>query len=94
MSKLHADLSEKCRRFVLSHWGKDGLDQVQERPVTWALYQANPHLKLLRRRQNKKLPLITICGGANRVHLALSTERPSDQNARHFAAGQQPLRRK
>jgi hypothetical protein len=75
MSKLHADLSEKCRRFVLSHWGKDGLDEVQERPVTWALYQANPHLKLLRRRQNKKLPLITICSGANRIHLALSTER-------------------
>ena len=82
MSKLHADLSKKCRRFVLSHWGKDGLEQVQERPVTWALYQANPHLKVLRRTQRKKLPLITIWGGANRIHLALSTERRKNGSLR------------
>ncbi|MBI3292265.1 MAG: hypothetical protein HYZ73_05595 [Elusimicrobia bacterium] len=69
-----ADLSEKCRRFVLSHWGKDGLEQVQERPVTWALYQANPHLKQMRRKQ-KGLPLIAVHGGVSRIHLALSTER-------------------
>ena len=74
MSNLHADLSKKCRKFVLSHWGKDGLVQVQERPVTWALYEANPHLKQLRRRQ-KDVPLIAIHGGVNRIHLALSTER-------------------
>ena len=74
MNNLHADLSKKCRRFVLSHWGKDGLEQVQERPVTWALYEANPHLKTLRRK-DKRLPLIAIHGGANRIHLELSTER-------------------
>ena len=75
MNNLHADLSKKCRRFVLSHWGKDGVEQVQERPVTWVLYEANPHLKLLRRTRHKKLPLIAIYGGDNRVHLTLSTER-------------------
>ena len=74
MSNLTAALSKRCRRFVLAHWGKDGLEQVQERPVTWALYQANPHLKVLRRRQ-KHLPLIAVRGGVNRVHLELSTER-------------------
>ncbi|MBI3087825.1 MAG: hypothetical protein HYY91_02940 [Candidatus Omnitrophica bacterium] len=81
MSALHADLTKKCKRFVLSHWGEDGLEQVQERPVTWALYQANPHLKLLRRK-HKHLPLITIQGGANRIRLALSTERSTDGSLR------------
>ena len=74
MSHLTANLSKKCRRFVLSHWGKDGLGHVQEQPVTWARYQANPHLKILRRKQ-KRLPLIAVRGGVNRVHLELSTER-------------------
>ena len=74
MSALQAELTKKCKQFVLSHWGKDGLEQVQERPVTWALYEANPHLKQLRRRQ-KGVPLIAIQGGVNRIHLALSTER-------------------
>ena len=64
------------------------------REIAWALYEANPHLKLLRRQRHQQLPLITISGGINRIRLALSTERPSDQNARHTAAGQQPLRRK
>jgi len=73
-SALTPELSKLCRKFILSHWGKDGLEQVQERPVTWALYEANPHLKLLRRR-DKKLPLITISGGANRIRLELSTEQ-------------------
>ena len=81
MNNLQADLSRKCREFVLSHWGKDGLEQVQERPVTWALYEANPHLKLLRRKQ-KTLPLITIHSGLNRIHLALSTERGKDGSLR------------
>ena len=74
MNNLQAQMTKRCKQFVLSHWGKDGLVQVQERPVTWALYEANPHLKQLRRKQ-KDLPLIAIHGGVNRIRLALSTER-------------------
>lgn len=74
MNNLQAQMTKRCRRFVLSRWGKDGLVQVQERPVTWALYEANPHLKQLRRKQ-KGVPLIAIQGGVNRIRLALSTER-------------------
>lgn len=74
MSNLHADLSKKCRRFVLSHWGKDGLAQVQERPVSWVRHEANPHLKQLRRKR-KGLPLITVRGSVNRIHLELTTEK-------------------
>lgn len=46
MSKLHADLSEKCRRFVLSHWGKDGLEQAQERLVSGKVHGARYSLYL------------------------------------------------
>ncbi len=72
-------MSKRCRAFILSHWGKDGLKQVRERPVSWVRYEANPHVKALRR-QRKHLPLITVQGrlqsvGVNRISLALSTEK-------------------
>jgi len=70
---LNTQLSKKCRKFVLSHWGKDGLEQVMERPVSWVLYEANPHLKFLRRKR-KHLPLIAVRGDTNRIRLELSTE--------------------
>ena len=75
MNAFSADLSKKCKAFVKAHWGKDGLSEVHERPVSWVLYQANPHLKALRRKQ-KDLPLIAIRGETNRVRLQLSTEKP------------------
>jgi len=68
------ELSKKCKQFVISHWGKDGLLQVLERPVSWVRHEANPHLKHLRRK-DKRLPLIAIQGTLNRVHLMLSTEK-------------------
>ena len=68
------ELSRKCRRFVVSHWGKDGLQQVMDHPVSWVRHEANPHLKLLRRKQ-KGLPLIAVRGTTSRIHLALSTEK-------------------
>ena len=70
---LMPELSKKCRRFVISHWGKDGLHAVLERPVSWVRHQANPHLKSLRRKR-KYLPFIAIDSKVNRIHLALSTE--------------------
>lgn len=76
---LTPELSKKCREFVVSHWGKDGLEQVMERPVSWVRHKANPHLKHLRRKQ-KHLPLIALRGSLNRIHLYLSTER---KGARH-----------
>ncbi len=68
------ELSKKCKQFVMSHWGKDGLSQVLERPVSWVRHEANPHLKHLRRKQ-KTLPLIAVQGTTNRIYLALSTEK-------------------
>jgi len=68
------ELSKKCKQFVISHWGKDGLEQVMERPVSWVRHEANPHLKQLRKKQ-KDLPLIAVRGTTNRIHLALSTEK-------------------
>ena len=76
---LTPEISKKCKRFVMAHWGKDGLMQVKERPVSWVRHEANPHLKHLRRKQ-KNLPLISVQGGANRIYLTLSTER---KEARH-----------
>ena len=70
---LHTELSKKCRAFVKAHWGPNGLTQVRERPVSWVRHEANPHLKVLRRKQ-KGLPLISVQAGPNRIHLALSTE--------------------
>ena len=75
MNSLYAELSKKCREFIVTHWGKDGLIQVMERPVSWVRHEANPHLKLLRRK-DKKLPLIAVRSDINRIHLILSTEKP------------------
>lgn len=77
---LTPELSKKCKEFVVSHWGKDGLEQVLERPVSWVRHEANPHLKVLRRKQ-KHLPLILVLGGTNRIHLALSTEKKGVRHA-------------
>ena len=72
------ELSKKCKRFVMTHWGQDGLSQVMEHPVSWVRHEANPQLKRLRRKQ-KRVPLIAVRGSVNRIHLALSTEK----EARH-----------
>jgi hypothetical protein len=71
---LVPELSKKCKAFVKAHWGKDGLEQVMERPVSWVRHEANPHLKQLRRKR-KDVPLIAVRGTRNRIHLALSTEK-------------------
>ncbi len=71
---LTPELSKKCRQFVVSHWGTDGLTQIMERPVSWVRHEANPHLKQLRKKQ-KGLPLLDVRGGLNRIHVALSTEK-------------------
>ncbi len=71
---LTPELSKKCRRFVVSHWGTDGLTQIMERPVSWVRHEANPHLKQLRKKQ-KGLPLLDVRGGLSRIHVALSTEK-------------------
>ena len=68
------ELSKKCHAFIRDHWGKDGVEQVMERPVSWVRHEANPHLKQLRRKR-KRLPLISVTGTINRIHLALSTEK-------------------
>ena len=68
------ELSKKCKRFVMAHWGKDGMAQVMERPVSWVRHEANPQLKVLRRKRTT-LPLISVHGDTNRIHLALSTEK-------------------
>ena len=73
---LSAELSKKCKRFVVAHWGKDGLKHVKERPVSWVRHEANPHLKGLRR-QGKHLPLIAVHGAVNRIYLTLTTESKS-----------------
>jgi len=70
-------LSKKCRQFVMAHWGKDGLQQVMDHPVSWVRHEANPHLKVLRRKSKKKTPLIAVTGTPNRIHLQLSTEKRS-----------------
>ena len=77
---LSAELSPKCKKFVISHWGLDGLAQVKERPVSWVRHEANPYLKQLRRRKKKPLPLIAVQGTTNRIHLYLSTEKKGAQH--------------
>ena len=79
MNSLATDLSKKCKQFVITHWGMNGLHEVKERPVSWVRHEANPHLKHLRRKQ-KHVPLIALRGSLNRIHLYLSTER---KGARH-----------
>ena len=71
---LTPELSKKCRRLVVSHWGTDGLIQIMERPVSWVRHEANPHLKQLRKKQ-KGLLLLDVRGGLSRIHVALSTEK-------------------
>jgi hypothetical protein len=75
------ELSKKCKEFVKAHWGRDGLTQVMERPVSWVRHEANPHLKQLRRKRKgkstKSTPLISIQGTINRIHLTLSNEKGS-----------------
>jgi len=68
------EVSKKCKAFVVAHWGRDGMAQVMDRPVSWVRHEANPQLKVLRRKR-KGLPLIAVRGGENRIHLALSTEK-------------------
>ena len=73
---LTPELSKKCEQFIKAHWGKDGLAQVKERPVSWVRHEANPHLKQLRKK-NKGMPLIAVRGTVNRIELTLSTEKES-----------------
>ena len=77
---LTPELSKKCKQFVKTHWGQDGLQQVKERPVSWVRHEANPQLKALRRKQ-KHLPLISVEGTTNRIHLTLSTEKKGRSHA-------------
>ncbi len=77
---LTSELSKKCKQFVISHWGKDGLSQVMERPVSWVRHEANPHLKQLRKKK-KHLPFIAIKGTLNRIQLELSTEAKKRSHA-------------
>ena len=76
---LNADVSKQCKRFIVSHWGKDALKLVRERPVSWVRHEANPHLKHLRRKQ-KSLPLIAITGTVNRIYVQLSTEKKANHD--------------
>lgn len=71
---LDPELSKKCRKFLITHWGMDVLKVVREHPVSWTRHEANPYLKGLRRK-HKNIPLIRVRGTSNRIHLALSTER-------------------
>ena len=74
------ELSKKCEAFIKAHWGKDGLSQVKERPVSWVRHEANPHLKQLRKKQ-KGMPLIAVRGSVSRIHLKLSTEKKGPHHA-------------
>ena len=71
---VNPQLSKKCKQFVVSHWGQYGLLQVHERPMSWVRHEANPQLKLLRRK-HKHLPSIFVEADHNRIRLELSTER-------------------
>ena len=73
MKLRQTELSKKCKAFVVAHWGKGGLKQISDKPVSWVRYQANPYLSKLRP-QGKNLPLIAVHGRTNRIHVALSTE--------------------
>ena len=68
------ELSKKCKQFVKAHWGQGGLKQVMDHPVSWVRHEANPQLKLLRRK-HKDVPLLTVQGTLNRIHVYLSTEK-------------------
>jgi len=70
---LSADLTKRCKDFILANWGKEGLKAVERQPVSWVRHQANPKLKQLRRK-DKDVPLINVRGEKNRIYLALSSE--------------------
>ena len=74
------ELSKKCRQFVISHWGRKGMEQVLDRPVSWVRHEANPYLKQLRRKR-KDVPFIAVRGTTNRIHLELSTEKKGSSHA-------------
>ena len=71
---VNPQLSKKCKQFVVFHWGKGGLRRIEERPVSWVRHEANPQLRVLRRKR-KHLPSIRVEGNANRIRLELSTEK-------------------
>jgi len=77
---LTPELTKKCKAFVKARWGKDGLAQIMDHPVSWVRHEANPQLKLLRRKR-KGVPLIAVRGGESRIHLALSTEKKGRAHA-------------
>ena len=77
---LTPELSKQCKKFVVAHWGKDGLTQVMDHPVSWVRHEANPHLKQLRRKR-KGVPLIFVRGTINRILLELSTEKKGPHHA-------------
>ena len=70
---LTTHLSEQCRKFVVAQWGQAAIKQIQDRPVSWVRHEANPQLKLMRRK-HKNVPLIEVTASANRIQLHLSTE--------------------
>ena len=80
MKLRQTELSKKCRAFVVAHWGKGGLKEVKERPVSWVVYQANPRLRQLRRTR-KNVPLLSVRGEVNRIRVELSTERKGTGHA-------------
>ena len=71
---LNADLSKRCAELIKNYFGASGLESARQRPVTWVRYEANPQLKTLSRKAGKHLPLISIKGEVNRIHLELTTE--------------------
>ena len=77
---LTPEMSKKCKQFIISHWGREGLVQVMERPVSWVRHKANPHLKQLRRKR-KGLPRIEVIGSVSRIVVELSTEKKGSLNA-------------
>ena len=76
---LDADMSKRCRAFIMNYFGQTGVEAAKQRPVSWARYEANPQLKSLRRK-DKNVPLIAIKGGVNRIYLELSTEARKNDN--------------
>ena len=80
MKLLQPELSKKCRAFVIAHWGKGGLKQVREQPVSWVVYRANPQLRQLRRRR-KGVPLLAVRGEVHRIRVELSTEHKGKHHA-------------
>jgi len=68
------EVSKKCKQFVVAHWGKDGMAQVMDRPVSWVRHEANPHLKQLRRKR-KDIPLIARIISVADTYDAMTSDR-------------------